>query len=68
MENYILMDISSSSSSSSDDDEEILNIIFNNVNRRKITKITNYITSVVERYTNIEFKSHFRFVISFNIL
>lgn len=63
MENYILIDISSSSSSSSNDDEEILDIILNNnANERRVPKITNYIVNVVERYTNIEFKSHFRYV------
>ncbi|XP_024883801.1 putative nuclease HARBI1 [Temnothorax curvispinosus] len=51
-----------SSSDSDDDDEELQNILLNNdINERRVTpKIKNYMENVVVRYTNIEFKSHFR--------
>lgn len=66
MEEYILLEniiFESSSSSSSDSDDnngELLNIIEDNRNRRRVPKIRNYLEHVVARYTDIEFKSHFR--------
>nr|XP_012235813.1 PREDICTED: putative nuclease HARBI1 [Linepithema humile] len=71
MEEYIIFQnimfesSSSSSSSDSDDNEELQNILFDNRGnnrdeRRIVPKITNYLENVVIRYTNIEFKSHFR--------
>lgn len=68
MENYILLnniifESSSSSASSSDDNEDLLNILLNNnENQRRVPKIRNYMEHVIARYTNIEFKSHFRLV------
>lgn len=67
MEEYVLLEnvifeSSSSSSSDSDDDEELLNIMEDNKNIRKVPKIKNYLEHVVARYTDIEFKSHFRLI------
>jgi len=69
MQEYILLDniifesSTSESSSSDSDDNELLNIkINNNNNKRKILKIRNYMEYVVASYTDVEFKSHFRFV------
>jgi len=66
LENIIFESLSSSSSDSDDNNEELQNILFenrgnNNRGERKIVpKITHYLENVVTRYTNIEFKSHFR--------
>jgi len=69
MQEYILLDniifesSTSESSLSDNNDNELLNIeINNNNNERKIPKIRNYIEYVVALYTDVEFKSHFRFV------
>ena len=56
---------SSSSSDSDDNNEELQNILFHNRDnnrgeRRIVPKITDYLENIVTRYTNIEFKSHFR--------
>lgn len=49
---------SSSESSSSDDDELILGI-YNST--EKHVKITDYFKSIIPRYTDMDFRSHFRF-------
>ncbi|CAL1677384.1 unnamed protein product [Lasius platythorax] len=69
MEEYILLEnviFESSSSSSSTDsdanDKALQDILFNNdrAERRVVPKIRNYLEHVVARYTDNEFKSHFR--------
>ncbi|XP_011343854.1 protein ANTAGONIST OF LIKE HETEROCHROMATIN PROTEIN 1-like isoform X2 [Ooceraea biroi] len=67
MEEYILIEnmfessTSSSSSESDDNNDALQNILnYNRDERREVPKIRNYLEYVVARYTNVEFKSHFR--------
>ncbi|XP_011313338.1 putative nuclease HARBI1 [Fopius arisanus] len=59
----LLDDVFTSSSSSNDSDgtlDDLEELILDNGNRRRIPRIQNFVETVIVRYTNVEFKEHFR--------